>query len=93
MEGLIPFVYKVVMQYKTGKEDPFSTWLCESPSPSYTRLPGDSGRFQAADPRRFGSDYAFIPASSNMNSTGTQIVISTGAQSPLCRLTSRRVAT
>ncbi|KAG6771591.1 hypothetical protein NC651_015634 [Populus alba x Populus x berolinensis] len=97
MEGLIPFVYRAIIQYKNGKEaGPLGSWFSESPSASYMRLPGDSGRFQTSDIRIFGSDYGFSTSStssSNMNSSTTQIIVSTGAQSPLnCRLTSRRVA-
>ncbi|CAK7342804.1 unnamed protein product [Dovyalis caffra] len=98
MEGLIPFVYRAIVQYKNGNEaGPLGTWFSESPSASYMRLPGDSGRFQTSDIRIFGSDYGFSTSStssSNMNSSTTQIIVSTGAQSPLnCRLTSRRVVT
>ncbi|KAJ9185255.1 hypothetical protein P3X46_004910 [Hevea brasiliensis] len=96
MEGLIPFVYRAIMQYKNGKEGPLGSWLNDSPSAHYMRLPGDSGRFQASEIRLFGSDCGFSTATStsaNFNSTTTQILVSTGAQSPLCRLTPRRVAT
>lgn len=95
MEGLIPFVYRAIMQYRNGKEGPLGSWFSESPSASYMRLPGDSGRFQASDIRLFGSDYGFSTSStsSTVNSSSTQIIVSTGTQSPLCRLTSRRVAT
>ncbi|KAJ4845192.1 hypothetical protein Tsubulata_044110 [Turnera subulata] len=100
MEGLIPFVYRAIMQYKNGNEGPLG-WLNESPSASYIRLPtGDSGRFQTSDMQLFGADhhrYGFSSAtSSNVNSTSTsQIIVSAGAQSPLRgRLTtSRRVIT
>lgn len=78
MEGLIPFVYKAIMQYKNGKEGSIGSWICESPSYSYMRLPGDSGRFQT-------------PASFSASST-TQIVVSSGVQSPHHCLTHRRVA-
>ncbi|KDP24562.1 hypothetical protein JCGZ_25126 [Jatropha curcas] len=101
MEGLIPFVYRAIMQHRNGKEGPLDSWLMsESPSASYMRLPGDSGRFQASEIQIFGSDYGFSTTSStsataNMNSSSsstTQIIVSTGSQSPLLRLTSRRVA-
>ncbi|EEF28108.1 uncharacterized protein LOC8261800 [Ricinus communis] len=105
MEGLIPFVYRAIMQYKNGNEGPLGSWLNESPSSCYMRLPtGDSGRFQASDIRLFGSDYGFSTTSTTTNtntitssssiksSTTTQILVSTGAQSPLCSLTPRRVA-
>ncbi|KAI3506038.1 hypothetical protein L1887_28391 [Cichorium endivia] len=45
MEGLIPFVYRAIMQPKNDV------------SSSYVRLPtGDSGRFQASDNSVFRSD-------------------------------------
>ncbi|KAJ9180671.1 hypothetical protein P3X46_008885 [Hevea brasiliensis] len=93
MEGLIPFVYRAIMQHKNGKEGPLGSWLNDSPSASYMPLPGDSGRFQASDIRIFGSDYGFSTTTSTSaniyNTSTTQILVSTGAQS---RLT-RRVAT
>ncbi|KAE8661114.1 hypothetical protein F3Y22_tig00116939pilonHSYRG00279 [Hibiscus syriacus] len=63
MEGLIPFVYRAIVQYKNGKEDHvLASWLNDSPSASYTRLPtGDSGRFQISDERVSESDnYVFL---------------------------------
>ncbi|OAY43579.1 hypothetical protein MANES_08G080600v8 [Manihot esculenta] len=96
MEGLIPFVYRAITQYKNGKEGPLGSWLNDSPSASYMRLPGDSDRFQASEIRILGSDFGFsttTSTSANMNNNSTaQILVSTGAQSPLCRLTPRRVA-
>ncbi|KAI5561111.1 hypothetical protein POPTR_016G101900v4 [Populus trichocarpa] len=95
MEGLIPFVYRAIMQFNNGKEaGPLGSWFSESPSASYMRLPGDSGRFQKSDLRILGSDHGFSNSStsSNTHSSTTQIIVSTGAQAPLnCRLTSRRV--
>ncbi|XVF08150.1 hypothetical protein REPUB_Repub06bG0201200 [Reevesia pubescens] len=82
MEGLIPFVYRALVQYKNN----------ESPSASYMRLPtGDSGRFQISDYKQqvFQSDYGNFSTSSS--STSSQVILSTGVQSPVCRLTSRRV--
>ncbi|KAJ8747092.1 hypothetical protein K2173_001710 [Erythroxylum novogranatense] len=85
MEGLIPFVYKAIMQYKNGNQSPLSSWLADSPSTSYMRLPGDSGRFQASEIRLFGSDYAFPTSSTSSNMS---------SQSPVvCRLPSRRMVT
>ncbi|KAG6580521.1 hypothetical protein SDJN03_20523, partial [Cucurbita argyrosperma subsp. sororia] len=87
MEGIIPFVYKAIVQYKNEKQVPaIRSWLCDSPSTSYIRLPsGDSGRFQD------GSYSAASPSSKSASSTTTQILISTGVQSPLRHLTPRRV--
>ncbi|KAG5009849.1 hypothetical protein AAZX31_07G128900 [Glycine max] len=87
MEGLIPFVYKAIMQSKGDKEGhPIGSWLCESPY-SYMRLPGDSGRFQIQAPA------AASPSSTNPNSSSaTQIIVSSGVQSPHQCLTHRRIA-
>ncbi|XWS55629.1 hypothetical protein CRYUN_Cryun09bG0017300 [Craigia yunnanensis] len=98
MEGLIPFVYRAIVQYKNGREGVLTTWFNESPSPSYMRLPtGDSGRFQISDKLVFQSDYGNFSTSSSPSpmatSSATQIICSTGVQSPVCRLTSRRVVT
>ncbi|XVF55206.1 hypothetical protein PTKIN_Ptkin06aG0018300 [Pterospermum kingtungense] len=103
MEGLIPFVYRAVVQYRNGKEGHvLATWFNESPSASYMRLPtGDSGRFLLSDKQVFQSDYngniststSSSPSSmaTTSSSTTTKIILSTGVQSPVCRLTSRRV--
>ncbi|TKY63328.1 hypothetical protein E2542_SST13199 [Spatholobus suberectus] len=95
MEGLIPFVYKAIMQYKNGKEGPIGSWLCESPSYSYMKLPGDSGRFQTSASSLFGSDCGFSTSSpsSKPATSSTQIIVSSGVQSPHRRLNSPRVPT
>nr|AVX32585.1 legume-specific protein [Aeschynomene sp. (328)] len=85
MEGLIPFVYKAIMQYKNGNEGAIGTWICESPSYSYVRLPGDSGRFQTP-----ASCSASTPPSSS-SSSSAQVIVSSGVQSPHQGLTHRRV--
>ncbi|KAH7553735.1 hypothetical protein ACOSP7_029428 [Xanthoceras sorbifolium] len=91
MEGLIPFVYRAFMQYRNGNQGPLGSWFSESPSASYMRLPGDSGRFQTSDIQLFQSDYGF--STSTPPSSTAQIVLSTGVQSPVYRLASHRVAT
>ncbi|XP_027334348.1 uncharacterized protein LOC113849019 [Abrus precatorius] len=95
MEGLIPFVYKAIMQYKNGKQGPIGSWLCESPSYSYMKLPGDSGRFQTPAANLFGSDYGFSASSpsSKPSTSATQIIVSSGVQSPHRRLNSPGVST
>ncbi|KAI4354555.1 hypothetical protein L6164_003407 [Bauhinia variegata] len=87
MEGLIPFVYKAIMQYKNGKEGAIGSWLCESPSYSYTRLPGDSGRFQTSASSLFQSDCGFSASSPSSKSaaSATQIMVSSTVQSPIRR--------
>ncbi|KAK4748240.1 hypothetical protein SAY87_014826 [Trapa incisa] len=64
MEGLIPFVYRVIVQYKNGsQEGPLSVWFsAESPSGSYRRLLGDSGRFQANALQLLYSDHCGGPS-------------------------------
>ncbi|GMI69756.1 hypothetical protein HRI_000644900 [Hibiscus trionum] len=88
MEGLIPFVYRAIVQYKNGKDDHvLPSWFNDSPSASYTRLPtGDSGRFPI-ESHNYGS------SSSPMSTSSTaKIKLSTGVQSPaVCRLTPHRV--
>ncbi|KAI3447716.1 hypothetical protein Pfo_004381 [Paulownia fortunei] len=59
MEGLIPFVYRAIAQYRNGGEGVIGTWLNESPSASYIRLPGDSGRFSTSDIQLFRPDCGF----------------------------------
>ncbi|PWA43732.1 hypothetical protein CTI12_AA532890 [Artemisia annua] len=61
MEGLIPLVYRAIMQQK--EEVP-------SVSSSYVRLPsGDSGRFQASNINIFRSDKGFSSSSTSPSST------------------------
>ncbi|ONK76892.1 uncharacterized protein A4U43_C02F930 [Asparagus officinalis] len=53
MEGLIPYVYKAIVQYRNGGGAPLGgTWFNESPPASYIRLPGGSGRFRASEIRQ-----------------------------------------
>lgn len=73
MEGLIPFVYKAIVEYKNGKQGSIGSWICDSPSYSYMRLPGDSGRLQ-------------FQSSASETTTTTQVMKSSGMQSPRCRL-------
>ncbi|XP_057459145.1 uncharacterized protein LOC130749792 [Lotus japonicus] len=98
MEGLIPFVYKAIVQYKNNKECPIGSWFSESPSYSYMKLPGDSGRCQTSASALFGSDYGFSassppPSSKPATSATTQITVSSGAQSPLRHMSIHRVST
>ncbi|KAJ0984033.1 hypothetical protein J5N97_002389 [Dioscorea zingiberensis] len=83
MEGLIPYVYKVIVQYRNGGEGPlgglrFSDSPTSSPSMAYIRLPGDSGKYRATDIQLF-------PSSSLATS-------STTLSSPRRRSTSRKLA-
>ncbi|KAI4356515.1 hypothetical protein L6164_000534 [Bauhinia variegata] len=81
MEGLIPFVYKAIMQYKNGKEGSIGSWLCESPSYSYIRLPaGDSGRFQTSASSLFHSS-----PSSKSSTSATQVRASSTVESRIRR--------
>jgi hypothetical protein len=88
MEGLIPFVYKTIMQYKGEKEGSIGSWICESPSYSYMRLPtGDSGRFQIQTTSSLSSS-----SSNPVSSSASKIIVSSGVQSPHHCLTHRRIA-
>lgn len=82
MEGLIPYVYKAIMQYKNGEQGEKGAWLNESPSASYVRLPGDSGRFQTSDIQ--------LLSTSSPPSSATNMVVATGVKSPGSHLTFRR---
>lgn len=89
MEGLIPLVYKTIMQYKSGKEDAIGSWISESPSYSYMRLPtGDSGRFQI---QTTSSSSNHVSSSSTSSST-MHVIVSSSVQSPHHCLTHRRIA-
>ncbi|KAL3839487.1 hypothetical protein ACJIZ3_024078 [Penstemon smallii] len=69
MEGLIPFVYRAIVQYKSGGD----AWINESP---YMRLPGDSGRFSTSDVNLFRQDCGFATYSPPPSST--KAVVPTG---------------
>ncbi|CAN4126186.1 unnamed protein product [Withania somnifera] len=84
MEGLIPLVYKAIVEYKNGR----ATWMPESPSASYIRLPGDSGRFETSDLQIFGhadSMFSTTLSSSPSVTTVTKRMVSSGVQSPAAR--------
>lgn len=88
MEGLIPLIYKTIMQYKSGKEEAIGSWINESPSYSYMRLPtGDSGRFQIQTTLS-SSNHNHVSSST----TTTQVIVSSSVQSPHHCLTHRRIA-
>ncbi|KAL8261593.1 hypothetical protein R6Q59_025642 [Mikania micrantha] len=71
MEGLIPFVYRAIMQQKNaGGPSLFGSGFNDSPSASYARLPtGDSGRFQASNFRVLRADHGFATSSSPSSAT------------------------
>ncbi|XP_010683887.2 uncharacterized protein LOC104898496 [Beta vulgaris subsp. vulgaris] len=89
MEGLIPYIYKAIVQHKEGDQGvAHQSWRLihgsssSSSSPlsasSYMRLPsGDSGRFQAV------SDINILP------STTTQVMLSSEIRSANPCLSSR----
>ncbi|GMP85536.1 hypothetical protein CsSME_00038647 [Camellia sinensis var. sinensis] len=82
MEGLIPFVYRAIMQHKNGGQGFISSFLKESPSSSYMRLSGDSGRFHASsDIQLFRQDCGF--STSSPPPSTTQRSVSTEVQSPV----------
>ncbi|ESQ52419.1 hypothetical protein EUTSA_v10017906mg [Eutrema salsugineum] len=78
MEGLIPFVYKAVMQIRYGDESPLS-----SSSSYYVRLPGDSGRFGRSDFEMSGQVSSSNTATSK--TTTTTFGVSNGVHSPVSR--------
>ncbi|KAK9714180.1 hypothetical protein RND81_06G077300 [Saponaria officinalis] len=77
MEGLIPYLYKTILQHKDRNQGTIELWVNgSSPSPAYMRLPSrDSGRFQ------LGSGTNLSGSSSNKVTRGDAI-LSTGPRSP-----------
>ncbi|KAL0344516.1 UNVERIFIED_CONTAM: hypothetical protein Sradi_4282900 [Sesamum radiatum] len=59
MEGLIPFLYRRIAQYKNGGRGV----LIESPTASYIRLPGESGRFSVSELQILRPDCGFSACS------------------------------
>ncbi|GMH23066.1 hypothetical protein Nepgr_024909 [Nepenthes gracilis] len=89
MEGLIPFMYRAIVQYKNGGHDSVGSWFDDSRSSSYVRLSGgDSGRFRPSDISLPGSDYSFsFTASPRASTTGSssstaRLIVAAGVQSP-----------
>ncbi|KAG7638871.1 hypothetical protein AtNW77_Chr2g0259111 [Arabidopsis thaliana] len=78
MEGLIPLVYKAVMQIRYGNE---SQQLSSS---YYVRLPGDSGRFVRSDLDVSGPGSNSSNRASSSTST-TSFAVYAGVQSPVSR--------
>ncbi|TMW83164.1 hypothetical protein EJD97_002684 [Solanum chilense] len=72
MEGLIPLVYKAIVEYKNG--------MSESPSTCYIKLRGDSGRYETSDLQIF-ADTMFSTTSSSPSAR----MVSSGVQSPASR--------
>ncbi|KAL4558007.1 hypothetical protein LXL04_036203 [Taraxacum kok-saghyz] len=66
MEGLIPFVYRAIMQQRNSTgQSLLRSALNDSPSASYSRLPtGESGRFQATNFHVLRQDHGFSTSSS-----------------------------
>ena len=76
MEGLIPFVYRVILQFRAARQSPMAeTWLDGSPPNPYVRLPEDSGPFKQPEIKLF----RFFGSSSSTS----PLVVSTGTQSHL----------
>ncbi|KAK8935769.1 hypothetical protein KSP39_PZI013418 [Platanthera zijinensis] len=80
MEGLIPLVYRAIIQYRNGERSSMgaSSWFDDPPASSYVSLPGDSGRF--SDMSQFFPSTTVPPKPS----------LSYPRQPPTLRSTSRR---
>ncbi|KAI4318973.1 hypothetical protein MLD38_032625 [Melastoma candidum] len=100
MEGLIPLLYRAIVHQKNGKHSispsPLDPWLHDSPSAPYTKLPTESKpaclnkvteRIQEASSPRMGSSLVKLPSPASAS-----IIVSSGVQPSLSRLTSRRVS-
>ncbi|XP_055811660.1 uncharacterized protein LOC129881490 [Solanum dulcamara] len=102
MEGLIPFVYRAIIDYKNntrqgGQITTSSPRWMNTDSPllgSYMRLPGGSGRFENSDLQLFGSpDNGFSMNSSSASSStvaGKRSMISGGSPTARCHWISTR---
>lgn len=81
MEGIIPFVYRIIIQHRSaaaGQSTMADSWFSESPTLPYMRLPGDSGYM------------GLLPEPTNSPLLGSRHIASTGCLSALCFSTSRR---
>ncbi|KAF5744567.1 hypothetical protein HS088_TW07G00141 [Tripterygium wilfordii] len=74
MEGLIPFIYKVIVQYRAaGQSTMESSWFDGLQNAPYARLPGDSGRFSPS----------MYQLSAVAHSTTSHVLATTGIKSPI----------
>ncbi|KAF3330029.1 hypothetical protein FCM35_KLT05360 [Carex littledalei] len=73
MEGIIPYVYRMIVQQRQGRQ--LSLSLNDSPSSSYIMLPGDSGRFRTTDTMFFFSSptAASVPAPAQLSPHGSRL--------------------
>lgn len=94
MEGLIPLVYRAILQYRAGGATVTVSWHAESPPASYVRLAGDSGRFEASELHLCLSELGLTSSSSNSPPciANMATTMAQSASSPLCRSASRRPA-
>lgn len=74
MEGLIPLVYKAIVQYRNGG----AAWLGDTQTAAYMRLPGDSGQYAAADIQLFRQDYGFTACSPPRSASERAAIQSSG---------------
>lgn len=80
MEGIIPFVYRIIIQHRSaaaGQSTMADSWFSESPTLPYMRLPGDSGYM------------GLLPEPTNSPLSTSRHMASTGCLSALCFSTSR----
>ncbi|CAA3032545.1 Hypothetical predicted protein [Olea europaea subsp. europaea] len=71
-----PIISPTIEKYKNGGQGLTATRVTESPSASYTRLPGDLERFQKSDMKLRGFSTSIPPPSATKRS------VSTGVQPP-----------
>ncbi|KAG8660180.1 hypothetical protein MANES_02G127800v8 [Manihot esculenta] len=83
MEGLIPYFYKVIVQYNAEGQTKEGSSFGESTSAHYVRLPGDSGRFNPSCTQLFHPEYVPTSSASAAHPTLTsQLLALAGSQSP-----------
>ncbi|KAF3615280.1 hypothetical protein BC332_32761 [Capsicum chinense] len=103
MEGLIPFVYRAIMDYKnntTSQGGQLITnsprWMMNSDSPllgAYMRLSSGSGRFDNSEIQLFGSPdngLSMNSSSSSSNTAGKRSMVSGGSPTTRCHWISTR---
>ncbi|KAJ0008108.1 hypothetical protein Pint_30444 [Pistacia integerrima] len=78
MEGLIPFIYRVIIQYRGSARQTTvaDSWFSESPPMPYIRLPGDSGRFTLLP------EYVFSSSPTSSSPVSSRSIASTGSPLP-----------
>ncbi|CAB4282385.1 unnamed protein product [Prunus armeniaca] len=84
MEGLLPLLYRTILQYRAGEQPaPAESWYRELPAVPYIPLPADS-----TSSNRSGIKFLLSPASAMSPPPSSQLIASPGIQFTMSASTS-----